>query len=244
MQNTTCLNCNTPLTGKFCFECGQKADTHRITAKHFFMHDLLHGVFHIERGILFTLKQVVIRPGYSARDYISGKRVSYYNIFYLMVIILGVILFLDTYVETANSTAANTENAAPQHFNQLLDNYVKILYMAFVPLIAVNGLLFFRKLKYNFSEHLIISGFACLLMLVIVLFNIFFTIAFGNISFVDSIFGAICFLVPGLVYYQVSRGTVKLTGYLISMLLFYLVISAEVFAIAIVIKFLLKSFVL
>jgi hypothetical protein len=67
------------------------------------MHDLLHGVFHIERGILFTLKQVVIRPGYSARDYISGKRVSYYNIFYLMVIILGVILFLDTYVETANN---------------------------------------------------------------------------------------------------------------------------------------------
>jgi hypothetical protein len=30
----TCLNCNQKLFGNFCANCGQKADTHRITPKH------------------------------------------------------------------------------------------------------------------------------------------------------------------------------------------------------------------
>lgn len=94
MHNTTCLNCTTEIDGKFCSECGQKSDTHRITAKHFFMHDLLHGVLHVDKGIPFTLKQLFIRPGFAARDYISGKRVQYYNVFYLMFIVLGLIIIV------------------------------------------------------------------------------------------------------------------------------------------------------
>ena len=43
--------------------------------KHFVMHDLLHGVWHLEKGILFTLKETIIRPGQAALDYIKGKRV-------------------------------------------------------------------------------------------------------------------------------------------------------------------------
>lgn len=89
MHSKNCLNCDTPLGGKFCYECGQKSDTHRITARHFIFHDLVHGVWHLDKGLLFTLKETFTRPGYAAMDYINGKRVRYYNIFYLMILVLG-----------------------------------------------------------------------------------------------------------------------------------------------------------
>ena len=57
--NTHCLNCANELSGKYCSECGQKADTHRITFRNFVSHDLLHGTFHIEKGILFTAKEAL-----------------------------------------------------------------------------------------------------------------------------------------------------------------------------------------
>ena len=73
MQYNYCLNCNFTIDNKFCPSCGQKTDTHRIVIKHFVMHDLLHGVWHLEKGILFTLKETITRPGQAALDYIKGK---------------------------------------------------------------------------------------------------------------------------------------------------------------------------
>ena len=80
-HTTSCLNCNENLIGKFCYNCGQKSDTHRITLKHFIFHDVLHGVWHIEKGIIFTIKESKTRPGKAALDYISGKRMRYHNFF-------------------------------------------------------------------------------------------------------------------------------------------------------------------
>src|SRR5690606_21269807 len=81
MRSTNCLNCGKQLTDKFCSGCGQKSDTHRISFKHFIAHDVLHGTFHIEKGILFTAKEALVRPGKAALDYIAGKRIKYYNVF-------------------------------------------------------------------------------------------------------------------------------------------------------------------
>lgn len=94
MITTNCLNCEKELTGKFCSGCGQATDTHRITFTNFIFHDVLHGTFHLEKGILFTVWQALIRPGQAALDYISGKRRRYYNVFYLILILFGFILFL------------------------------------------------------------------------------------------------------------------------------------------------------
>src|SRR5690606_36523782 len=90
-----CLNCQQPASGKYCSNFGQKTDTHRITLKHFLAHDLLHGFWHLDRGILFTVKEAIVRPGKAALDYISGKRVRYYNVFYLslLLIALNVVLW-------------------------------------------------------------------------------------------------------------------------------------------------------
>ena len=89
MTIKNCLNCEKEVTDKYCSGCGQKTDTHRISFKNFILHDILHGTFHIEKGILFTAKEALLRPGKAALDYIEGKRIKYYNVFYLVLITIG-----------------------------------------------------------------------------------------------------------------------------------------------------------
>jgi hypothetical protein len=69
MTTTTCLNCQAEIDKNYCSTCGEKTDIHRITVKHFLFHDLLHGVWHIDKGILFTLKETIVRPGSGTRLY-------------------------------------------------------------------------------------------------------------------------------------------------------------------------------
>jgi len=75
MNTKQCLNCGKRVTDKFCSSCGQKTDTHRITFKNFISHDLLHGTFHLEKGIVFTAKEALLRPGKAALDYRKKKTV-------------------------------------------------------------------------------------------------------------------------------------------------------------------------
>lgn len=94
MTTNNCLNCEKELTDEFCSGCGQKSDTHRISFGNFIFHDVLHGTFHIEKGMLFTAKQALLSPGKAALDYISGKRKRYYNVFYFILIAIGWLLLL------------------------------------------------------------------------------------------------------------------------------------------------------
>lgn len=174
MTHSTCLNCDTELTDKFCAHCGQLADTHRISLKHFVFHDILHGTFHLEKGILFTAKESLIRPGQAALDYISGKRKRYYNVFYLILIMIGLILFLRHFNEVLDISQSKNIAEKPAYLNEVsrkLDEIFaqksKIIIFLFVPFVALNSYLLFKVKKLNFSEHAIIAGMVLLGMLLI-----------------------------------------------------------------------------
>lgn len=74
-HESACLNCNTPLVGPHCHQCGQAAHVHRTLGA--FFHDFLHGVFHFEGKIWRTLPALTLRPGQMTREYIDGRRASY-----------------------------------------------------------------------------------------------------------------------------------------------------------------------
>jgi hypothetical protein len=166
-HSAVCLNCENPASDKFCSNCGQKTDTHRINFKHFIFHDILHGVWHFEKGILFTIKEAFTRPGQAAADYIAGKRIKYYNVFYLNLLLIGFNIYfghvleqLDAKYNTAEKETAST--IAKLKFDEFLSDYSKILIFCLIPLFAFIGLLLYKKAKYNLSEQLIISGIVVL----------------------------------------------------------------------------------
>lgn len=239
MQSLHCLNCESTIEGKFCSNCGQKTDTHRITAKHFFMHDLLHGVWHIEKGILFTIKQALLRPGTAALEYISGKRIKYYNVFYLLLLVIGfTILVSSTYDKLSHhyygTIILPKEDQSGQLFDQFLSNYSKLIIYSFVPLFALNSFLLFRRKKLNFSENLIIAGMIFLGVMTITLIGeiLYFT---DFLKYNNLFSQALDYLTPFTIsiyvlinYYKIFKNEYKTSGIVFRILLFAIMMSFEI----------------
>jgi hypothetical protein len=213
MMNNKCLNCEKELIDKYCSGCGQKADTHRITFKKFIFQDLIHGTFHFEKGMFFTAKQALLHPGKAALEYISGKRVRYYNVFYLILITIGLIIFFrhfyeNFYIGQDDEVLQNQVelNESSKAINEIFDQKSKLIISLFVPFAALNSFILFKKKKLNFSEHCIIAGMILLGMLLISVFgNLFFFLDL-IIPFSDKFATVISWIVTVLVIFHIIYG--------------------------------------
>lgn len=71
-----CLNCNAATYGRFCHVCGQE----NIETTESFWHLLQHFVFdlfHFDGKFWVSLKYLLFKPGFLAKEYIRGRRASY-----------------------------------------------------------------------------------------------------------------------------------------------------------------------
>lgn len=245
-HSSNCLNCNENLNGKFCSNCGQKADTHRITLKHFLFHDILHGVWHFEKGILFTIKEALTRPGQAALDYIAGKRIKYYNVFYLILILIGLNIFLSnqydqmahTYFGTISEPLTNDKGKA---INDFLHNNSKLIIFSFVPLFAINSFILFRRKKLNISEHFIIAGMVYLgVILFATTLEIFAFLEF--VKYINVITDYINLILVSAMaiyviysYYSAFKNQYSKISFSLRMLSFLLFLSIEIVLLAILI---------
>ncbi|WP_265587078.1 DUF3667 domain-containing protein [Sphingomicrobium arenosum] len=83
-----CLNCGCALEGEYCHCCGQKAEVHFTIGG--LVHDVVHGVLHLDGKFWRTLPMLVWQPGRLTRDYVEGKRARYISpiAFYLFTVVL------------------------------------------------------------------------------------------------------------------------------------------------------------
>jgi hypothetical protein len=233
MENKQCLNCEQAVSGIYCQNCGQKNSTHAITLKHFFAHDIIHGVFHLEKGILFTLKETFTRPGQAALDYIHGKRVNYYNVFGLVLMVIGLNILTVHYYHEINPSLVSKNIGDGLKFMNFLSNNVKMVLLGFVPLIALNAFLVFRRLKLNLAEHFIIGGINLLGILVLCLLANLLSLleVFKEIKSFTSILKIICLflsvLFPFWVYFNATHKKYSFLGFLWRVLVFYTLLFIE-----------------
>ncbi len=165
----TCKNCRNRFTGHFCNECGQQADTHRITW-HFIWHEIPHSVWHVDHGILFTLKELFTRPGYTIREFLEGKRVRHYRPLALVLLLGAVLTFvlhsLDVQLFRETQAAMRTNTADSERIKQFttdanafFERYFNIFQLAFLPVTAFFHWLLFRRKGLNYPEHLVANTF-------------------------------------------------------------------------------------
>jgi hypothetical protein len=247
-HSSNCLNCDQKILGKFCHDCGQKSDTHRITLKHLIFHDILHGIWHFEKGIFFTMKEALTRPGQAALDYISGKRIKYYNVFYLILILIGLNVFLShyydelshTYLKTGTylETAIKSKSINKSEFDNFIENNTKLIIFSFVPLFAINSFLIFRRKKLNFSEHFIMAGMIYLgiILLSTVEQLIGFLDFFKYIDIVSEIMGnsipIIIILYVTLSYYNAFKNDYSKIRYALKIITFITLLGIEFLTLA------------
>lgn len=87
-ENQDCLNCKAPLSPKddFCFACGQKRTTGRITFKQLIA-DFFDNVFNLDSRVFLTLRNLLI-PGWLTVEYFRGRHKMYLHPFRLFLVAL------------------------------------------------------------------------------------------------------------------------------------------------------------
>ncbi len=122
-QNTVqhCYNCGTEFTDNFCPRCGQRAELGRVGWKSIKENiAILWGLD--SRSLTYTLIQLLFRPGYLVRDYISGHRqVSFPPV--KMLVIVSLFMVIIESVFNLKSTLSMEESLGIP----MIDDFIKWL---------------------------------------------------------------------------------------------------------------------
>ena len=183
----SCRNCQHPLSGKYCSNCGRPAKLARVNA-HYVMHEITH-VLHFEKGILFTIKELLLRPGKTVREFVTEDRTRLVKPI-IFIIISSLVYSLvthffhldDSYIKFDDGQAEKAvleKSTLALAFAWIEDHYgyVNLLMGAFI---AIWMKLFFRKYPYNFYELLILM---CFVMGMSMLILAFFAVIEGLTKF-------------------------------------------------------------
>ncbi len=185
-SSLACVNCNAEVTSRFCPDCGQPNPPKKLGLRNMW-YDFQSRIYGFDGMFPRTIKDLTVRPGSAARDYIRGNRVKYYGpvgYFFLMITVylliaslLGVDLkeFLKLSGSMVQQPPPGTgqEKLNNQILNLVSDN-LKIFSFLIIPLQAFTATLFYRKSGYNFIEHsvmpLFVTGHAFWFSIISVIF--------------------------------------------------------------------------
>lgn len=145
-----CKNCGWVFDGSYCNNCGQSSNTRRLNWS-FIIENFEHEILHFEHGIIFTIKEIFMRPGITIKQFLDGKRKKYsHPLTYIAVI--SVIYFILRNVFVKFSPPANTSDTQTIITNFIYQYYPKIVVVVFIPLAALFTGIFYPGNPYNFVE--------------------------------------------------------------------------------------------
>lgn len=71
-----CTNCQTAMSGPYCYQCGQH-ERESVRSFGLFVRDLMHDVFDMDSRAVRTLRPLLTRPGWLTNEYFAGRRERY-----------------------------------------------------------------------------------------------------------------------------------------------------------------------
>lgn len=105
-----CRNCETPLNGAYCHQCGQPAHISRTLGD--VMHDFLHSVLHFDTRAWRTLPMLAVRPGTLTNQYIHGKRARFISPLALFLFTVFLMFFVFSVVSGGDFVRLNQSDGA------------------------------------------------------------------------------------------------------------------------------------
>jgi hypothetical protein len=157
-QTANCKRCGRGLSGDFCSACGHPGNLKRIDGRYLLSE--ISSVLNFDKGILYTVRELLLRPGESVRRYIREDRsklmkpVIFVIVCSLLYSLAQQLLHFEADYAEANAKAAG-ESAVRDILVWMQKNYgYANIMMAFV--IALWVRLFFRKGSYNYFEVLVL----------------------------------------------------------------------------------------
>jgi Protein of unknown function (DUF3667) len=175
---TNCTNCNAIIAENYCPNCGQVAVLKRISW-YYLQHEFMH-LFHLEKGFIYTVKQLVSKPGESIRVFLEQNRNKLmkpipFLVFTSLIFALAGSFFDPTGIN--NSIGKITVQYSNSYASKILMwfhahyAYANIITSLFIALLIK---ILYRKYNYNYFEILtllfFIYGINMLFMSILVLF--------------------------------------------------------------------------
>ena len=147
LATTLCLNCEAPLLGDFCYNCGQKSDVGRFTFKTLLKH-LYEAFRKFDAEVRNTFLALLTRPGEFCREYLAGRRKSFtdpFKYFFLSfafyVALFGIIRYFSDNPEIEDATK--------------LDLKMQLIILSSVFFWAVAYAIAFRQAGYTLAENVV-----------------------------------------------------------------------------------------
>ena len=161
-----CKKCNAEVTKNYCSDCGHPIILKRING-HYLIHEIEH-VLHFERGILYTIRELLFRPGTNIKRFFSEDRSRLVKpvIFIIVTSLIYSIISHFYHIEgmVTHDLSAESAGAKIMAWTESHMGYSNILLGGFIALFTK---LLFRKFAYNYFEILIllcfVMGFAMLI---------------------------------------------------------------------------------
>lgn len=173
-----CNNCTTEITSKFCPECGQAAKLNRIDGS-YIIHEIEH-ILHFERGILYTIRELITNPGENIKKYLSENRSRLVKPVIFIIITSLIYTILNSFFHLEDGYVKYYEGNGEQKSNvsmivQWIQNHYGYANIMMGVFIAIWLKVFFKKYNYNFYEILImlcfVMGIGMLIFSVFVIFQ-------------------------------------------------------------------------
>ncbi|MGX5820682.1 DUF3667 domain-containing protein [Chitinophaga lutea] len=155
-----CKNCGTSAAGNFCPQCGQSYHEGRIDA-HYFLHDIPHSIFHVDKGFFYTFRSLFTRPGQMIKDYLDGKRVKYFRPFGYVVIMSTICALLVKLISAGivNTYVTYHPGYVAGERAGFFNHYFSVFVFLMIPFASGITWLFMRRGKYNYWEHFLINTY-------------------------------------------------------------------------------------
>ncbi len=240
-----CPNCEAIIEHQYCGQCGQVKRLGKFTIGSILM-SFVESIFNFEKGALHTIVNLTYRPAEVVRHYLSGATVKYYTPlkFVFITATLNTLIMLssgiydETMIPQMQHQMEGKEAAVAaklQNYQNFTRDYMSLLSIMQLPIIALTSLIFLRKPKFNYAEHLIYNAYAMAQT------NIYQTLIFIILWLMPGVFRdfqSITILSIGmyfLIFYQFSLGLFhhkwystlwrSLLTYILSLVLYTLLIS-------------------
>ncbi|WP_260208920.1 DUF3667 domain-containing protein [Elizabethkingia anophelis] len=174
MENVleNCNSCGTVVNGNYCTECGQKKFK-RID--HTYVIDEVKSfAFYTEKGFFYSVKNIILNPGKTARKFLEGDRIHHYKPFALTMVLSGISILLSSFLNLKdimeNAIKASNQNVSDKFVDTYTTSFISyftFIMLAMIPFFSLLTKIAFRKWGQNYYEHLVMNAY----------FQCFYTIA-------------------------------------------------------------------
>ena len=163
-METTCLNCNTEIVQNFCPSCGQKKYK-RIDRKYIW-EEVQYTTVHMNKGFLYSIKNILKNPGKTARIFIDGNRVNHYKPIALSFVLAGISSFISfkliglmNVMKDGLMTSDLAKTPIFEEYLNFLQTYNTFLILLMIPLFALFTRWAFKSWGHNYYEHVVMNAY-------------------------------------------------------------------------------------